>query len=78
MARASNLSAAQRTAIREVELDPNVKLNRRTANWLHGNGYITGTEDGEGWELTRHGQREFALIMESGDGPEDLKEMFRW
>lgn len=76
MARASALSVAKRNAIRDIhDGAPARAVGNRTLESLVVTGYVDGMRDPR---LTAKGQREYDLIMESGDGPEALKQRFRW
>jgi hypothetical protein len=73
---ARELSAPQRTAIRAIAYGTPV-ANARTLASLVQSG--VATIDGETLvpSLTRYGRRCHTAIMATGDGPEDLKAMFR-
>lgn len=69
-----DLSTAQRKAIRHIK-------DHRNDHGIHA-GTLRVLERGQfinpQGELTLKGYDAYRYIMESGDGPEDLKAMFRW
>jgi len=68
------LSVTQREAIRALAQDPHAKVSERTLASLIKRGLV----DADTGELTRLGKRTHTSIMRSGDGPESLKELFRF
>lgn len=72
----SVLTVTQRKAIRRLYDEPGAKVAAPTIHALTKRGLVRG-EEGVGPVLTATGQAAYDRIMESGDGPEDLKEMFR-
>lgn len=66
------LTVSQREAIRGIH-DGRGYDNKRTLESLRKRGYLDMS-----WSLTPMGERAYEQIMQSGDGPERLKEMFRW
>lgn len=77
-----NLSSKQRTALRTVANREDLTgIHHRTFQSLLNKGLIYRTygvaNDRAHWTLTGPGQVAVANVMASGDGPEDLKAMFR-
>lgn len=73
----SSLSATARSIIRDIaDGGDGYGYSGKSYGMLVRKGYIT--KESGAPKLTAKGRREHSLIMESGDGPEDLKEMFRW
>lgn len=74
-----HLSARQRSATRTVHDDPETagEWGRGTIDSLVRRGLVRW-DSTDGWLLTRQGVHAYEQIMASGDGPEDLKEMFRF
>ena len=78
-----NFSPQQRTALRTVaDREPLSSIDPRTFRSLLKNGLIYRTRGTSAsrahWALTSQGEMVHEDIMASGDGPEDLKAMFRF
>lgn len=78
MAQAVALSPTQRTAIRWIHDGSAQAVAGRTLYALIDRGLVTRDTEDHDPILTQRGERTYAQIMQSGDGPEDLKERFRF
>jgi hypothetical protein len=72
------LTATQRSAIRWIHDGPTEGIHGLTIKALIRRGLVTRENENADPVLTAAGDRAYERIMATGDGPEDLKMLFRF